>query len=388
MEKNNTAGTKKVCHVNIARDSGRTQSLEKENFASVPLMHLTAIKTQASEKVEVPFYALVDTGANTTICNRKLAERLFGWDSRASISIKFLEQTPEDHQCMNRTLCLKSGSTSVVELPGVPFIDAKLPYSDCILNDELLGMYRLQQHHSRVLQDERRVDMIFGAKDLRKFRVLETCVWQESDSFELLIGTHPLGSIFWGVRSDDAKNEHCISAVTTTSRANYLEQVMDIVFAEHNISNEECLELLPLLEHDLHRYYKDQLVLEPNHGEMVMNKDDERILAFYEVNIEEVKDSTGQRILQMPLPWKEGFPVSELESFQAAKCRLASQRKQLSKQSKRAQKYKEKWSFEEKAVHYITHFATSQEKFRVVDNGALPVNGISLNSMLYRGPMF
>ena len=108
----------------------------------------------------------------------------------------------------------------------------------------------------------------------------------------------------------------------------------------------------------------------------------------------------------MPLPWKEGFPVSVLESFQVAKCRLASQRKRLSKQSERAQKYEEtfeamkreeraekvedeeKWSFETKAVHYITHFATSQAKFRVVYNGALQVNGISLNNMLYRGPMF
>ena len=406
LEKNSNSGTKTVRRVNIARDSGRTQSLEKEYFASVPLMRLTAIKTQGSEKVEVPFYALVDTGADTTICNRELAERLFEWDPRASISIKFLEQTPEDHLCMNRTLCLKSGSTGVVELHDVPFIDAKLPYSDCIPSDELLGMYGLQQHHSHVVQDERRVDMIFGAQDLRKFRVLETCVWQESDSSELLIGTHPLGSILWGVRSDDLKNEHCISAVTTTRRTNYLEQVMDIVSAEHNISNEECLELLPLLEHDLHRYYKDQLVLEPNHGEMVMSKDDERILAFYEANVEEIKDSTGQRRLQMPLPWKEGFPVSVPESFQAAKCRLASQSKRLSKQPERAQKYEEtfeamkreeqaekvedeeKWSFEEKAVHYITHFATSQAKFRVVYNGALPVNGISLNSMLYRGPMF
>ena len=41
-----------------------------------------------------------------------------------------------------------------------------------------------------------------------------------------------------------------------------------------------------------------------------------------------------------------------------------------------------------RAKHYITHFATQQDKFRVVYNGALRVNGVSLNDMLYRGPMF
>ena len=41
-----------------------------------------------------------------------------------------------------------------------------------------------------------------------------------------------------------------------------------------------------------------------------------------------------------------------------------------------------------RAKHYITHFATQQDKFRVVYNGALSVGGVSLNDMLYRGPMF
>ena len=129
----------------------------------------------------MPFYALVDTDADTTIFDRELAEKLFGWNPIASISIKFLEQTLEDHRRMNRTLCLQSGCTGVVELPDLLFIDAKLPYNDFIPIDEQLSMYALQQHHSHVLQDERRMDRIFGAHDMRKFHVLETCVWQQSD---------------------------------------------------------------------------------------------------------------------------------------------------------------------------------------------------------------
>ena len=38
-------------------------------------------------------------------------------------------------------------------------------------------------------------------------------------------------------------------------------------------------------------------------------------------------------------------------------------------------------------IHYITHFLTEQ-KFRVVCNGALRINGVSTNDMLYRKPMF
>ena len=42
----------------------------------------------------------------------------------------------------------------------------------------------------------------------------------------------------------------------------------------------------------------------------------------------------------------------------------------------------------EQPIHYITHFATEQDKFQVEYNGALKINGICLNDMLYHGPMF
>ena len=78
---------------------------------------------------EVTFYALLDTGADVTICGRKLAENLFGWTSSDTISIRFLEKSPDEYQCMKRTLRLKYGEAQIVHLQDVPFIDARSPYS-------------------------------------------------------------------------------------------------------------------------------------------------------------------------------------------------------------------------------------------------------------------
>ena len=158
--------------------------------------------------------------------------------------------------------------------------------------------------------------------------------------------------------------------------------------------------------HDISCYYQDQLVLNPDCEQMVMSQEDERVFAFYNDNITEVTDKFGQRRLQLPLPWKEGFFVDVPESSHIAKRHLASQLKKTVKQPERAMKYAEtfkKMSEEghselvkskeddtenNRAKHYITHFATQQDKFRVVYNGALSVGGVSLNDMLYCGPMF
>ena len=78
-----------------------------------------------------------------------------------------------------------------------------------------------------------------------------------------------------------------------------------------------------------------------------------------------------------------------------------SQIKRLSKQSQTAQKYKETFekmkaeghaepiegstydNVKRKSTNYIAYFSTAKQKFRVVYNGALAINGISLNNMLH-----
>ena len=56
---------------------------EPDCSSLVPLMALTAVqRNPESKKVEndIKFYALVDTGADTSICTRELAEPLFKWN--------------------------------------------------------------------------------------------------------------------------------------------------------------------------------------------------------------------------------------------------------------------------------------------------------------------
>jgi len=249
--------TMKKGQLNLASHQRKSSPNSIGSSTLVPLMCLTAVRIEGFEK-EIPFYTLVDSGADTTICTRELAEKLHGWEPRDQISIKFLEKAPDEHSCMTQTLYLKSGSTDIVELPDVSFIDTRLPYSDCIPSEQLLNTYALEEYQDHVFLDEHKVDMILGAQELRRFQVLETCVWNKAEPNTPLIGTHPLETIFWRFRKNNDR-ESCISAITTTRKSNYLEEVAEIVSAEHNISERDCLKDVVTLEHDLYRYYKDQL---------------------------------------------------------------------------------------------------------------------------------
>ena len=109
--------------------------------------------------------------------------------------------------------------------------------------------------------------------------------------------------------------------------------------------------------------------------------------------------------MQLPLPWKDGYHVDMPKSLPIAMRRLRLQSNKLAQQPELSQKYEETFENmkrnghvesinknesrenEQNPIHYITHFSTGQ-KFRVVYNSALRINGISINDMLYRGPMF
>ena len=162
---------------------------------------------------------------------------------------------------------------------------------------------------------------------------------------------------------------------------------------------------MPLLVHDILRYYRDQLVLEPDCEELCLSREDERVLSFYKENLMEVTDENGQRRLQLPFPWKVGYPVDMPQSLPIAMRCLRLQSNKLAQQPELSQKYIETFENmkrnghvesinenesrenEQNPIHYISHFSTGQ-KFRVVYDSALRINGISINDMLYRGPMF
>ena len=240
---------------------------------------------------------------------------------------------------------------------------------------------------------------------MRKFKVFKCSVWENLPN-EPLIATHSLGQICWGMREDDHSFHHmCAMLTVATASGNFAQEILQLVADQHRISTEECAEYMPLIMHDISRYYKDQLVLQPDHEDMHMSKDDEEVLAFYEDNLTEINDQRGQRRIQLPLPWKKSFPVSIPQSLETARRRVQAQRKRLVQQPERAQKCEDTFqqmkteghaeivpldlSEEgENPVHYITHFVTPQEKFRVVYNGALKIDGMSLNDMLHQGPMF
>jgi len=88
-----------------------------ESEASVLLIALTALKNgDGDSMIEIPFYALLDTGVDTSICTRELAEELFGWTPNDKISIQFLEKASENYNCMKQTLRLKYGDNRMVTI--------------------------------------------------------------------------------------------------------------------------------------------------------------------------------------------------------------------------------------------------------------------------------
>ena len=183
--------------------------------------------------------------------------------------------------------------------------------------------------------------MILGTKDMRRFRLWETCSWKESLSWEPLIGEHPLGPIYWGVKINECKSQQICTAHLINETPHYLNQVLEIVSAEHNISVDKCAEYVPTLLQDISCYYQDQLILEPNSEEMVMSKEDKMVLNFYQENLKETFDDNGHRRLQLKLPWRPGCPHTVPESLHIAKRRLKGQQKKLANHPERAFKYKE-----------------------------------------------
>ena len=123
-------------HINTARTNKKREVKNSKCNASVPLIALTAVRNDADEQAaDILFYALVDTGADTSLCTRELAEKLFGWKPKDEISIQFLEKAAERYPCMKQTLRLRYDKTKIVELNQISFIDTVLPYKECIPSD-------------------------------------------------------------------------------------------------------------------------------------------------------------------------------------------------------------------------------------------------------------
>ena len=173
-------------------------------------MALTAVKRNPeSEKVEdvVKFHALVDTGADTRICTRELAESLFEWNPEDKITIQFLEKQSDEYDCMHETLTVRQGDGKIVDIPNISFIETTLPYKESIPNQEIIAQYDLWKHDFPILNGEPRVDMILGAQEIRKFKIFEECTWKKEPGCHPLVGDHSLGPIFWGVEASNYQED-------------------------------------------------------------------------------------------------------------------------------------------------------------------------------------
>ena len=155
-------------------------------------------------------------------------------------------------------------------------------------------------------------------------------------------------------------------------------------------------------QESLKKLEKNPLECSLEDDELAMSISDEKVLQQYQLHVE-VGLENGERHLQFELPWisdKATMP----ENYAQAKTVLLKLRKRLQSQPDTMKKYCEKL---EKAIneghltpihdednkdalpkYYIPHFHTSQAKFRVVYDAARENQGVSLNQLLARGPIF
>ena len=104
-----------------------------------------------------------------------------------------------------------------------------------------------------------------------------------------MIGIHAFGTIFWSIKKDSCHGYFGAAHFGNASRS-YAELIMGMVATDQNILAEECLECMPLLAHDILRYYFDQLVLDPECEKIIPSKDDESVLSFYNNNVKKIID--------------------------------------------------------------------------------------------------
>ena len=117
--------------------------------------------------------------------------------------------------------------------------------------------------------------------------------------------------------------------------------MLNLIFAKQNITSKECLNEMPLLVYDILCDYRDQVVLEPDFEQLCLSREDKRVLSFYKENSMEMIDKNGQRRLQLPLSWKDGYSLDMPQSLPIAMRCLRLQSSKLAQQSEAAQKYVE-----------------------------------------------
>ena len=161
-------------------------------------------------------------------------------------------------------------------------------------------------------------------------------------------------------------------------------------------------------ENDMRELQRDPLYSSTNDNKLTMSITDEEVLEEYKNTVELVELENGENHLQFNLSWAFGPKTTPNNYAQAKNAALKLLRKLEDKPDLRAQYCKkiesaiseghivripeddlrQDLSNSSKPQYYIPHFNTSQSKFSVVYDAARQYQGMSLNKLLNRGPIF
>ena len=272
-DKSKTAKVRKGTSSNQSKDAVKLGIVgnkpgEPEEGATVPIMALQAVTYSSDGKFSkcVPFYALLDTGAETTLCSRKLAEKLFGWRPEDSINLQFLDGKPKKFQCMTKHLYLKAiSSQRIVTMQDTVFLDSQLPCGQSIPSRDTLKQYPQVQGKFPIIAGSRKIDMILGAPHIHQFGLFFETTWVKTEPGEPKVGCHELGEIWWGLKKDESTTPYirlirCMPiSYPSTLDDHSKEQLKEVISETHGITEEECADYMPGILDEIIRYTKDQM---------------------------------------------------------------------------------------------------------------------------------
>ena len=221
---------------------------QSDETATVPIMALEAVQYENGRvKKIVPFYALLDTGAERTLCTKFLAKKLYGWDPTEKSELQFLEGDPKTYGCMKRPIHLKlSASTNVIPMQEVIFLDTKLPFSGGIPDTNVLQKHKASHAKFPIIAGNRRIDMIMGAPHINKFGIFFNTKWAETSSGGPKVGINQLGEIWWGLKEDEKRTPYirivrCLHVSQTPMLESHVEnQIKKMVQCTHGIDSTEA----------------------------------------------------------------------------------------------------------------------------------------------------
>ena len=340
----------------------------------IGLMELTAIAQDNEMNAEhrITFYAAIDTGATHSLCSRDLAKQLYGeWSFSEYRDYKMFNGTIMRSKIMTGRLRLEKVNGDIVDVKPIAFVDQALPFAQYLPDGGTLP---------------KRIDMIFGSDLVWDYLLVDPQLQTQHKAVLQDLGTFWLGTL------DEDKAGVCCASVCADAKTTCSRVRLTLKDSKY----------------DQKQLESDPFYCSVNDNRVAMSINDEKVLEHYQNTIQEVRLSNGETHLQFTLPWAR-TPELMKDNYEQAKSALLGLRRKLENSPDLLTKYCEKIEGAIKEGHlvrlpeevrrqemqdmskpryYIPHFHTNQSKFRVVYDAAREYRGVSLNSLLERGPIF